>query len=179
MALQARALTTDEQQQLKCLDQSRTAAVRDVERARMILLSSQGQRVLAVARRLGVCELTVRLWIRRFNDRGMAGLVDVPHRGRPATYTREQVGLVVATALTDPQELGQAFACWTFERLSIYLRERRWVTMSRSRIHEVLQREGLRWRTHETWFGKLIDPDFAAKRGRLNASTLSRPQVAS
>ena len=177
MALQARALTDDEQHQLKRLSQSRTAAVRDVERARIILQSSQGQRVPAIARTLDLCEPTVRLWIKRFNERGPAGLGDAPHRGRPATYTHEQVGLVVATALTDPQQLGQAFACWTFERLASYLRETHGLAMSRSRIHEVLQREGLRWRTQETWFGQRVDPDFAAKRGRSSASTPS-PQLA-
>lgn len=179
MALHARALTDEEQHQLKHLDQSRTAAVRDVERARIILQSSHGDRAPAIARTLGLCEPTVRLWIKRFNEQGMAGLADAPHRGRPATYTREQVGLVVATALTDPQQLGQAFACWTFERLAIYLRETHGMAMSRSRIHEVLQREGLRWRTHETWFGKRVDPDFAAKRGRLSGSTPSPQRAAS
>jgi transposase len=177
MALRARALTDDEQQQLKHLGQSRTAAVRDVERASIILQSSQGQRVPALARALKLCEPTVRLWIKRFNERGMAGLADAPHRGRPPTYTPEQVGLVVATALTDPQELGQAFTCWTFERLAVYLHETHGLAMSRSRIHEVLQREGLRWRTHETWFGQRLDPDFAAKRGPSSASTPS-PQLA-
>jgi transposase len=179
MALQVRALTDDERQQLTRLSQSRTAAVRDVERARIILQSSQGQGVPAIARTLDLCEPTVRLWIKRFNERGLAGLTDAPHRGRPATYTREQVGLVVATALSDPQALGQAFACWTFERLAVYLHETQGLAMSRSRIHEVLQREGLRWRTHETWFGQRVDPDFAAKRGRLTASTPSHQQVAS
>lgn len=179
MALQARALTDDEQEQLKHRSQSRTAAVRDVERARVILQASQGRRVPAIARALDLCETTVRVWIKRFNERGMPGLADAPHRGRPASYTREQVGLVVATALADPQELGQAFACWTFDRLAIYLHETHGLAMSRSRIHEVLQREGLRWRTHETWFGKRVDPDFAEKRGRLSASTASHQQAAS
>jgi transposase len=173
MALEAWALTDEEQCQLKHLSQSRTAAVRDVERARIILQSSQGQRVPAIARTLGLCEPTIRVWIKRFNEYGIAGLADALHRGRPATYTREQVGLVVATALTDPQALGQAFACWTFDRLAIYLREAHRLAMSRSRIHEVLQREGLRWRTHETWFGKRIDPDFATNRGQLSGSTPS------
>jgi len=179
MALQARALTDEEQQQLKHLSQSRTAAVRDVERARIVLQSSQGQRVPAIAGTLDLCEPTVRVWIKRFNEHGMAGLADAPHRGRPATYTREQVGLVVATALTDPQDLGQAFACWTFERLAIYLHETHGLAMSRSRIHEVLQREGLRWRTHETWFGQRVDPAFAEKRGPSSSSIASRQRAAS
>src|SRR5260370_21066237 len=101
MALQARALTDEEQQQLKHLSQSRTAAVRDVERARIVLQSSPGQRVPAIARTLDLCEPTVRVWIKRFNERGIAGLSDAAPRGRPATYPREQVGSGVATALTD------------------------------------------------------------------------------
>jgi hypothetical protein len=85
----------------------------------------------------------------------------------------------VATALTNPQTLAQSFACGTFARLAIYVQETHGVAMSRSRIHEVLQREGLRWRTQETWFGgQRVDPDFAAKRGRLNASTPSLQPVA-
>jgi transposase len=179
VVLHLRSLSAEEQQQVTHLSQSRTAAVRDVERARIIVQASQGQGVPVIARALGVCEPTVRLWLKRFNEHGIAGLADAPHRGRPATYTREQVGLVVATALTDPQALGHAFACWTFARLAVYLRETHGLAMSRSRIHEVLQREGLRWRTQETWFGKRVDPDFAAKRGRLSASTPSRRQAAS
>jgi transposase len=121
----------------------------------------------------------VRLWIKRLNAHGIAGLIDAPHRGRPATYTQDQVGLVVATALTDPQKLGQAFACWTFARLAVYVQETHGLAMSWSRIHEVLQREGLRWRTQETWFGQRVDPDLAAKRGRSSASTASSQPVAS
>ncbi|HEV2460353.1 MAG TPA: helix-turn-helix domain-containing protein [Ktedonobacterales bacterium] len=179
MALHIRPLTDEEQERLMHLSQSRTAAVRDVERARIILQSSQGQRVPAIARTLALCEPTVRLWIKRFNERGLAGLADAPHRCRPATYTREQVGLVVATALTDPQALGQPFACWTFARLAVYLQETQDLTMSRSRIHEVLQCEGLRWRTHETWFGQRVDPDFAVKRGQSSGSTPSPQRAAS
>lgn len=179
MALHLRPLTDEEHQRLTHLSQSRTAAVRDVERARIILQASHGQRVPAIARALGFCEPTVRLWINRFNEQGIAGLADAPHRGRPATYTQEQVGLVVATALTDPQTLGQSFACWTFARLAIYLQETQGLAMSRSRIHEVLQREGLRWRTHETWFGQRVDPEFAVKRGPLSGSTPPPQQAAS
>jgi transposase len=179
MALHLRPLSAEEQQRLTHLSQSRTAAVRDVERARIILQASQGAHVPAIARARDLCEPTVRLWIKRFNALGLAGLVDAPHRGRPATYTHEQVSLVVATALTDPQALGQSFACWTFARLAVYMQETHGLAMSRSRIHEVLQREGMRWRTQETWFGQRVDPDFAAKRGQLSVSTLSRQQAAS
>jgi hypothetical protein len=39
------------------------------------------------------------------------------------------------------------------------------IPIRRSRIQEVLVGEGRRWREQETWFGKRVDPEFAAKRG--------------
>lgn len=158
MALQAHALTDDEQQELKHCSQSRTAAVRDAEWARIILQSSQGQRVPAIARTVGLCEPRVRGWIKRFNQGGLAELAGAPRRGPPTTYTREQVGLVVAAALTDPQELGQSFTRLAFEQLANCQRETQGLALRRSRIHEVLQREGLRRRTQETWLGDWVDP---------------------
>src|SRR5258708_8459628 len=158
MALQAGALAAEEKHTLKHLSQSRRAAGRDVERAGIVLQSSLGQRVPVIARTLDLCEPTVRVWIKRFNERGMAGLADAAHRGRPATYTREQVGLVVATALTDPQELGQAFACWTFERLAVYMQETHGLAMSPSRIHEVFQLQRPPFPTHDPCFAHRLDP---------------------
>lgn len=36
--------------------------------------------------------------------------------------------------------------------------------MKRTRVAEVLSREGLRWRKQEGWFGERVDPEFAEKR---------------
>jgi transposase len=107
----------------------------------------------------------VRKWIKRFNERGVADLEDEPRSGRPATYTPEEVSEVIATALTDPQELGLAFASWTLDRLEVYRNEVKGIGIKRSRIDDLLVREGLRWRSQETWFGERVDPDFARKRG--------------
>ncbi len=81
-------------------------------------------------------------------------------------HTREQVGTIVATALSDPQPLGQAYSSWTLDRLAAYLAEQHGITMKRSRLDELLLAEGLRWRQQESWFGARVDPEFAAKRGR-------------
>ncbi len=153
-AIRVRALTPEENEQITRLAQARTAAARLVERARIIALAGQGQRVPAIARQLGVGERLVRLWIRRFSDAGMDGLDDTPRPGRPATYTPSQVGEVIATALTDPQTVGLPFGCWTLDRLEAYLKEDRALPIKRSRIDELLIAEGLRWRTRETWFGE-------------------------
>ena len=49
------------------------------------------------------------------------GLRDAPRSGCPPTYSREQVGEVIATALTTPRSLALPFASWTLDRLTTYL----------------------------------------------------------
>jgi len=169
--LQLRPVTAEEADALRRLTQSRTAPARAVERARIVRLAHEGARVPAIARELGLCAATVRLWLKRFNAHGLDGLKDAGRSGRPPTYTPEQVGEVVAASLTAPQTLGLPFASWTLDRLEAYLTEARGLPIKRSRIGELLQDEGLRWRTEETWFGERPDPAFAEKRGRSSAST--------
>ena len=84
--LKVREMTQEESKSVECLAHSRTAAARAVERARIIWFASQGQRVPEIAKRLGIRESTARLWLKRFNERGLAGLLDEPRLGRPATY---------------------------------------------------------------------------------------------
>lgn len=179
MAVQVRALTQDEQQQIRRLSQARRESARTVERAQIIQLASEGLRVPAIAGRLGIGQDVVRQWLKRFNADGLAGLADQPRSGRPATYTPEQVGTMIATALTNPQELQQAFGSWTFERLAHYLHDTCGIAVKHSRLHEILHAEGLRWRQHETWFGARVDPDFARKRGRSSSSTPNRQTAVS
>lgn len=154
MILAVRALTEEEVQTLSRLVQARTETARTVERARTIWLSRQGRRVSAIAKEVGVSTKTVRLWLTRFNAEGVAGLADKPRSGAPLLYTPEQVGLVIATSLSDPQTLNQPFGCWTLDRLEVYLNEEKGLSMKRSRISELLVEESLRWRTQETWFGE-------------------------
>jgi transposase len=164
-------VTPDERAAVERLAHSRTSSARLVERARTVLAALDGERVSAIAERFQCTAATVYLWLHRFNDGGLAGLEDQPRKGRPPTYTREQVGVVVATALSDPQTFGLFFASWTLDRLAAYLAEHKGITMKRSRIDELLIAEGLRWRKEETWFGERIDPAFAEKRGPSSNST--------
>jgi transposase len=143
----------------------------------MICGLQAGERVPQVAERLGVGADVVRGWLKRFNAEGVDGLQDRPRSGRPATYTPEQVGEVIALSLTAPETLGLPFACWTLDRLAAYLNEVRGLPIKRTRIDELLVAEGLRWRQQETWFGERVDPAFVEKRGPSSASIRPRLQV--
>ncbi len=164
--LQVREATSQERQAIKWLAHSRTAPARAVERAWVVELALEGVTVEEIAGRLRLARNPVYLWVLRFEAHGLAGLEDAPRGGRPPTYTREQVGEIVATALSDPQQLDLPFQSWTLDRLAAYLSEHQGIAMQRSRLDEVLLAEGLRWRKQESWFGERVDPDFAAKRRR-------------
>jgi transposase len=173
-----RELTTEEAATVERLTRSRTAAARRVERARIVWRASQGETPPRMAEALGLSAETVRRRIRRFNAEGLAALEDHQRSGRPATYAADAVATVIAAALTSPQRLGLPFAAWTLDRLAAYLLERKGIAMRRSRMDEILLKEGLRWRRHETWFGERVDPAFAEKRGASRPSTLRRLRAA-
>ena len=169
-----RELTADEREAVRRLVRSRTAPARAAERAKIVWLASLGWEAAAVARELRLSGKTVRRWIGRFNAAGPEGLRDRPRAGRPARYAPEQVGAVVALALSDPDALDLPFGSWTLDRLETYLNELGDIPIRRTRIAEVLRAEGLRWRTQEGWFGERVDPAFAEKRGPSSACTPPR-----
>jgi transposase len=177
--LTLRPLTEDEVKAIERLAHARTEPARTVERAQIVWRAHRGARVPAIARALGITEATVRTWLKRFEAGGLAGLKDAPRSGRPPVYTAAEAGEVVAASLTKPDELGLPFGSWTLDRLTAYLHEQKGVGIGRTRVGEILRAEGLRWRTHETWFGERVDPDFVAKRGRSSRSTRRHLRVVS
>jgi transposase len=174
-----RDLTTEERAELERLARSRTEEARLVVRAKIVLGLAAGERPYQVADRVGVGRAAAYEWLHRFNAEGLKGLTDHPRPGRPPTYTAEQRAEVVAAALTKPEDLDLPFASWTLDRLQAYLAEHKGIGIKRTRIDEILIAEGLRWRKQETWFGRKVDPEFAAKRGRSKRSTPPRPKARS
>ena len=160
-----RPFTAEEKGVITKLARSQTASARLVERAKILHLASQGQTVPQIAQTLSLHEKTVRKWFKRFNQEGLAGLEDAPRSGAPSRYTAENKARVLEAARTRPSMLGLPSNSWTFERLAAYIHEQLGMHMKKTRIFEILQEEGLRWRKQETWFGERLDPEFVQKRG--------------
>jgi transposase len=176
--LRLREVREEEQAAVERLAHSRAAPGRQVERARSIWRAGQGETAPAIAAALRLTADTVRDWIKRFNAQGLAGLEDQPRAGRPPTDTPEPGATVIATSLSDPQSLDLPFASWPLDRLVACLNEQKGIAIKRSRIDEILRKEGRRWRKHATWFGERVDPAFAKKRGGSRLSTPPRRQAA-
>src|SRR3954447_4832654 len=172
MTIRVRTLSAEERAELTRMARSRTLCAGRVKRAQLVLLAAEGREAGEIGEGLRLHARTARFWLKRYNAHGLAGLEESERPGRPPVYPAGQVG----AALARPADLGLPFASWTLDRLVAHLGEAKGIAMRRSRVGEILQREGLRWRQEETWFGQRVDPDFARKRGRSSSSTPIRPR---
>jgi transposase len=91
------------------------------ERLETVKAASLGHSVAAIAQWVGRSVPTVRLWLRRYRDGGLAALADAPRAGRPVKADRAYLQALEATVETPPPSLDLPFDVWTSDRLSAYL----------------------------------------------------------
>ncbi len=176
MALRMPDVTADERATVERLVRAKTAPVRLVERARIVLLALEGLTAPKIATRTGVGEATARHWIKRYNAAGLAGLDDAPRAGRPPTYVEGEQSQVVAKARSlPPKPEGEEVppTChWTLDRLQDEL-NKDGVPIKRSQIRRLLKAEHIKWQKPRTWL-ESDDPAFAEKRGPSSGSMPTR-----
>lgn len=165
--IQLRPVSEAEKQMLVRLSHSRTAPLRHVERAQIVLGWLGEQRPEAIAQDVGCNVTTIYYQLHQFNARGLEFLEDAPRSGRPLHYDEQQRGQIVMSAKIKPEQLGLEFGHWTLDRLVEYVNHVLSIPISRSQLAEVLAQEGLKWYQEKTYFSESPDPQFVEKRGRL------------
>jgi len=93
-------VSPEEKRQLETTIRSAIAAVRDVQRARIVLLAAAGKENREIAAQVGLSVKSVSLWRRRFAQDRLKGLQDQAGRGRKRTYGPERVEEIIRTTLT-------------------------------------------------------------------------------
>ena len=117
-------LTQDQETMLRRLAGSRTAPVREVERARVLLGYAEGIPITDLARRLGVSRPTVYTCINKALAAGVAaGLKDAYHRPHEPEISDEARAWVVSIACTKPVEHGLAAELWSISGLARFVAE--------------------------------------------------------
>ena len=135
----------------------------EVQRAAIILQSADGARTRHLAEGFGVSDPTIRLWRARWvqatpqlvaaeveADEETVGallqqvLRDTPRRGRPATFTPEQLCHIVAVACEAPADSGRPVTHWTPRELAAEVISRGIVpSISPRSVGRFLKRSGL------------------------------------
>ncbi len=79
-------LAPDEQRRLESMARKYTSSYRDVVRAKVILLASQGLDNKTIGEKVDMPRQIVSKWRKRFFERRLSGLDDEPRRGRPGEF---------------------------------------------------------------------------------------------
>jgi len=175
-AVKLRTLTAEEEAEIRRLAGSRKEAHRLVQRAKVIEAMLDDPKLYAIQAGLQAGFIGTQsgvTWVKRFNEKGLAGLEDKPKAGRPPTHSAKVRGELIDLALQKPDTLGYAYKLWTLERLQLAFQERNGVHLSDSTIWEWMDGEGFEWKRQQSWFheAEKQDPEFVEKRGASSQPT--------
>ena len=120
----ALVLSDEQRVMLSELAGSRTAAMREVERAGVLLKYAEGQSISEIQRQLGVSRPMIYKCIDKALAAGVqTGLKDAYHRPYEPEITGEAKAWVVSVACTKPKDVGLAAELWSISALARYVRE--------------------------------------------------------
>lgn len=120
----ALVLSVEEKEHLDQLRQSRTGAIRDVQRAQILWRYHAGEKVSQIARAVKMTRKSVLKWIDKALQMGAtAGIRDTPHKPREAVITDDAKAWVVHLACSKPKDLGYAAELWTRFSLAQHVRK--------------------------------------------------------
>jgi transposase len=162
-------LSAEEEKALQQCVRSGTSEQRSVERARMVLLASQGHGSGEIAAMLKTRPARVSKWRRRFERLRLAGLEDGERSGKPRRYDDASERRILAQ-LDQPPPKGHA--SWTGSLLAGVLPE-----ISDDEVWRVLRKHGISLQRRRSWCIS-TDPEFAAKAADVVGLYLSPPEHA-
>jgi transposase len=117
-------LTPDQETMLRRLAGSRTAAVREVERAKVLLGYAEGIAITDLQRRIGVSRPAIYKCIDKALAAGVPmGLKDAYHRPHEPEISDEAKAWVVSIACTKPKDHGLAAELWSISGLARFVSE--------------------------------------------------------
>jgi len=145
----------------------RSADAFSLRRSQIVLASSRGERVPAIARGLGCSEQTVRNALHAFDHGGAAALRAGSSRPHAIQAAFDAAGAERLRALLhrSPRDFGHPTSLWTLE-LAAATAQAEGITPTRvsgETVRATLGRLGIRWRRAKTWITS-PDPAYAQKK---------------
>lgn len=146
------------------LSKSTSKPLRDVQRAKIVVMAIHGHSNMEIAKAVHCSERTVQKWRKRFIENpSMEGLRDAPRPGRPAIIPPHVKAIILQLACDTPKNYGyQLRALWTQQLLARVFEKITGFSISTSEIQRVLQNGAIRPHRTTYWMHS-PDPDFRAK----------------
>lgn len=149
----ALTLRRSDKKKLESIVRKRNIPVREAQRARIILLASEGYSNLEISRLTNVHRNQVIQWRNRYQVHGLQGLEDRARSGRPAVYQPKDVQKVIHTVCRKPPK---GLSRWSVRSLATHL------GMAVGTVHAILKEHDLHPHRLRT-FTFSPDPQFEEK----------------
>lgn len=162
-------LSVEEREELERLARGRKVSVRVAERARIVLLASEGKQNQEIAEICKVTRRTVGVWRCRFAQKRIAGILkDAPRSGRRRSIPQEVVEEIVRKTTQEPPAAGTHWSTRSLAKV---------MGLSPRTIGRIWRRHGLK--PHLTRTFKLSrDPKFVEKLEDVIGLYLNPPEHA-
>jgi putative transposase len=163
------SINNEQREELVTMQRSLKLEKRYVDRANVILLSSEGRTIDAIMEFTHLSRRAVNKWRQRFKLQGINGLKDAPRSGKKPVITQEQKLLVIQKACSKPED---GYTNWSQSRIA------KEVGISQSKVFQILKEADLKPHKIEYWCGKSPDPEFEAKMINIVGLYMNPPENA-
>jgi transposase len=167
-------LSVEQRYELERRVRAATTAVRDRQRAEVVLLCADGVAGNQVAGRVGLSKQSVSKWRRRFLAEGLEGLDDAERSGRPLVYGPIE-RLVLMAKVTE--ERPEVVAQWSHSELEAAMRDAG-IGISASQIGRILAADDVKPHRVDGWLTRRDSPEFWERAADVCGLYLSPPDNA-
>ena len=147
-------INDEQREELVTMQRSLKLERRYVDRAKVILLSANGETIDSIMKQVSLSRRAVNKWRQRFKKNGLDGLKDAPRSGKKPFITPEQKAMVIQKACSKPEG---GYTNWSQSRIA------KEVGISQSKVYQILKEADLKPHKIEYWCGKSTDPEFESK----------------
>lgn len=162
-------LSEEEIMELETISRSSKAERRMVERARIILLWHTGKSFVETQEALGISQMVVNKWRKRFVEQRLEGLKDAPRSGKPPVLSAAQKAKVIQLATRKPKG---GYTSWSQRRIA------KEVGMSQGKVQQILKQADLKPHKVDYWCGKSTDVEFESKMLNIVGLYMNPPENA-
>jgi transposase len=111
-----------------------------------VLLVAQGMTCPEAGRLLGDAARSVEYWVRRFEERGLAGLAEGARPGRPQRLSEAQLQEVQAVLRRTPSDIGLSGTLWDGKTLGVWIARQYRVHLGVRQCQRMFRQLGFRLR---------------------------------
>ena len=143
-------------------------------RLHALLLVAQGLTCPEVSDLLGDAPRTVENWVHRFEEEGLAGLVEGERTGRPSRLGEAELEAVEAALRGSPRDHGLSANLWDGKTLSAWIKQELGISLGVRQCQRLFRQMGFRLRKPRPLLAK-ADPDKQAAY-KKNLETAAEPE---